>query len=571
MRSCLATEAGCGRAMSRPHSRTPLAASWSGQSPAAPGPDLPDAERNRLLRRADWRFLLPIAAPWKSICFAKGLLAEATAAVSDTCLPTCGTGESPDACDLAVAVDPDAVTLSRAWAALRPGGACYVEWNRGWRGPVGVRRRLETAGFEEVACYAPRPQPDRGAEVWVALDSDGAVQHFLSRHSRPRTGLRGLLQRLRDVLWRSSSTLRFAFPLCTVARRPRTSPVVPRAVRSPEAPKAAVRGLSPQLEQEMRSNWEAWGFGSPPGELSALLVTRGRRSINKAVALVFAEGDVQPRVVVKRARVLGAAQPMLNEAQVLRAVQARQGGTRGAPSALFCRELDGLLTLAETFVDGRPMAEMLGPENCRALALQATDWSAELAQVAHAVPQEVWWGRLIEPVVSDFEYTFGPVLDRGALRAALDVLSSLGPLPLVCEQRDFSPWNLIVAPSGELGVLDWESAERQGLPALDLIYCLMYLSASLDGSGHLWEARRRCSEPGTAMGSIAEECLGRYLHHVGVPRAALHPLAVLAWMIHAKSDYKHFCLDLGQPPAAALLRRSVFLRLWYQELEGRWT
>jgi hypothetical protein len=46
---------------------------------------------------------------------------------------------------------------------------------------------------------------------------------------------------------------------------------------------------------------------------------------------------------------------------------------------------------------------------------------------------------------------------------------------------------------------------------------------------------------------------------------------VLAWMIHARSDYKHFCLDLGQPPAAAMLRRSVFLRLWYQELGARWT
>jgi hypothetical protein len=47
----------------------------------------------------------------------------------------------------------------------------------------------------------------------------------------------------------------------------------------------------------------------------------------------------------------------------------------------------------------------------------------------------------------------------------------------------------------------------------------------------------------------------------------LQPLAVLAWMIHARSEYHHFCLDFGEPPDSAILRKSVFLKLWSQELE----
>jgi aminoglycoside phosphotransferase (APT) family kinase protein len=35
------------------------------------------------------------------------------------------------------------------------------------------------------------------------------------------------------------------------------------------------------------------------------------------------------------------------------------------------------------------------------------------------------------------------------------------------EQRDFGPWNLLVTPAGQIAVLDWESAEVDGLPALD--------------------------------------------------------------------------------------------------------
>jgi hypothetical protein len=558
--------------MSEQISSVSEAALLSRQFPPVPNMSLPDEERSRLLRRADWRFLLPTPAPRKSICFVDGLLADTTAEVSEVCLMASSTDESTRGCDLAVAADPLWVTLRRAWEALRPGGSCYIEWNRAWPGPAGVRRRLEAAGFEEVACYAPRPIPDRGTGVWVPLESDRAVQYFLTRLTRQRRGLRQLLQWLRALVWQSGLRLRFTVPLCTVARKPLGGPVGSRSMGSPAAPSAVIRGLQPQLKEELLSNWEAWGFGSPPRELSTLLVTRGKRSINKAVALIFAESHAQPLLAIKRARVPESVPPMRNEAEVLQAIQDRPRGIQGAPRVLFCQELDGFVTLAETFVQGRPVAEVLSPQNCRALALQAADWSADLAQPTCPVPRDIWWGRLIEPVISDFDRAFGPAIDRGALQESLAVLSSLGPLPLVCEQRDFSPWNLLLATNGRLGVLDWESAERQGLPGLDLIYCLTYFSAYLDGSiysGRLWEARRRCSVPGTEMGSIAQECFERYLGKVGISAAALHPLAVLTWMIHARSEYKHFCLDLGKPPEAGTLHRSVFLRLWHEELGSK--
>jgi hypothetical protein len=356
-----------------------------------------------------------------------------------------------------------------------------------------------------------------------------------------------------------------------VARKPLREPAPSRS-KKPEHTRALIRGLSPQLEGELVANWDAWGFGSPPQELSTLLVTPGKRSINKAVAIVFAESQAGPRIVVKRARVPESVPAMRNEADALRAVQGRPGGLRGAPCVLFCRELDGVLTLAESFIEGLPVAHVLRPKNCRALALLAADWSADLARGAPSVARDAWWERLVEPVIANFVRDFGSVIDPGAFREAVALLSSLEPMPLVCEQRDFSPWNLLLTPDGRLGVLDWESAAREGFPALDVIYCLTYFSAYLDGSmrsGRLYQALRRCADPATEMGSIAQECLELYLGKVGIPAAALHPLALLAWMIHARSDYKHFCLDLGKPPDHATLRRSAFLQLWYEELGSK--
>src|SRR5436190_718658 len=91
-------------------------------------------------------------------------------------------------------------------------------------------------------------------------------------------------------------------------------------------------------------------------------------------------------------------------------------------------------------------------------------------------------------------------------------LAALGDLPLVCEQRDFSPWNVLIAADGALVVLDWESAETEGLPGMDLIYFLAYLAFFLDGameSGRFRESYRAALDPATFTGAVQAECLRR--------------------------------------------------------------
>jgi hypothetical protein len=101
------------------------------------------------------------------------------------------------------------------------------------------------------------------------------------------------------------------------------------------------------------------------------------------------------------------------------------------------------------------------------------------------------------------------------------------------------------------------------------VYCLTYLTANIDGSGRVWESLRRSLYPASPAGRITQECLELYLERVAVPASAVPPLRLLTWMIHSKSDYRHFCLDLGRAPDQAELRRSVFLRLWNEELGSR--
>jgi phosphoribosylaminoimidazole carboxylase (NCAIR synthetase) len=50
--------------------------------------------------------------------------------------------------------------------------------------------------------------------------------------------------------------------------------------------------------------------------------------------------------------------------------------------------------------------------------------------------------------LEDLSSGFGAVLEPGELDRARKLLEGLGPLPIVPEHRDCSPWNVLIAPAG---------------------------------------------------------------------------------------------------------------------------
>jgi hypothetical protein len=227
------------------------------------------------------------------------------------------------------------------------------------------------------------------------------------------------------------------------------------------------------------------------------------------------------------------------------------------------------MRLGETALTSRPLWTLLRPDNYSDIALQATTWLADLVGQPEPCPRAHWWNRLIEPVFEGFHESFGPILDPGMLRETQGILDTLDVLPLVCEHRDFSPWNVLVAPDGELVILDWESAELQGCPAMDLIYFLTYLAFYVDGamrSRRFRKSYRATLDLSTLTGSVLSECVTRYVRRIGIDPDTLRPLRLLTWMLHARSEYRHFVADVAGRPGPETLRRSLFVKLWEEEL-----
>ena len=500
-----------------------------------------EATRNARLRLVDWRFLLPSPRSRRALCRTGGALAEAVAEIADQVVTDARSGD----CDLAVAMAPDARGLRELRAALAPGGACYTEWPSGEARQVGAA--LRAAGFEAITCYRRWPRSARFPAYWVPVGAPGA-EAFVRARARLRGGRARRLAA--ELLGRGRDALhgRLGGPLHVIAIAPGS-------------------GSEPGPLAIIEAAWPGWGLGSRPDRLSLLLATGGPRSVSKVVLLAFAGSEDVPVVAIKAPRVLEAADGVRREADVLERMGPRAAA--GVPRLLLRRECDGIPLIVETALGGRPLEGLIDPGTLSGWADRVTDWLAELGRGAAIRPAAHWREAIVEPSLARFERAFAGVVDPDLLEAGATIVRRIGDLPSVPEQRDFGPWNVLVRPDGGLAVLDWESGEAEGLPALDLLYFLAYASFAADRARD--RDRRAVSfvrslDPASATGAVRRRSLERYAHHVGLDPASLAPLRALVWLIHAHSDFRHAEADAGGPPPAAALQRSLFLALWTAEV-----
>ena len=346
-----------------------------------------ESNRNRLLRRVDWRYLLNEPQPETSICFGNGRLTQAISMISDQVANTDSVLQA--GCDLATAINPDAKTLHAAWTALKPGGALYTEWslptvNR-------ARHRLRSAGFQNVQCYWSWPPADRSPLFWAPLGASSAQRAWRyligSRapdHQRWRHWARWLMRSTAYLAQR----LDMLAPVYALAHKPDSTQDSASIVT---------------LNDWLRTYWPEWPIGSLTGEPSLLLLTGGLHSSNKIAALVFDEHDIQPRLIVKLPRVAESVAGLQREAETLKAVHAcRKTPLSGVPQVVFCERA----RLGETVISGVPLFTQLNHRNYRAWALKATDWLIELVGERQSVVNGAQWSRLIEPVLMTFVKSF---------------------------------------------------------------------------------------------------------------------------------------------------------------------
>lgn len=497
-----------------------------------------DDPSGRALRRVDWRFLLG-AARCDRVA-AAGADSELEAGIALAFGPVTRLHDSdPDAQDLVVLADPSARVVERAYRSLRPGGTCYIEWRRprlgGRRRTAAVRR----AGFRDLETLWAWPPPRRHPpRFWLPVDAPRAIRYFLDHRPRPRTASARATARVARSLWYGARATHLLAPLVVLARKP---------------PVAGAGSLATAL----RDRWETSGLGVAPAALDVVLLTGGESRLNKVVALAFPTGADAPALALKFARVTEAERGLSREATGLRLVAGHRS-TGQVPTLVFADRFGPAMVVAETPLTGEPLITKLSARTQLPIATQMVDVLAGFVRDQAARSAE----RVVMSALDEFTAAYGDAVGTPVLARVRARLAGLPDLPVVVEHRDCSPWNVLLAPNGEIVLLDWESSEPYGLPILDLVYFVANAAFVVDGtlrSGRERTTYARLLDAGErGTGSLATP-VARYCDAVGLDAAVVPTLRALTWMVHARSEHA-----AGQPA-----ERSTFVALVEEEV-SRW-
>lgn len=540
----------------------------------------------RLVRRLDWRFLLPDATLGR-VAIAGRDTTELAPALGTFATSVADLGRAAAAGALRAGVDFDGVVLHGmplAYAPavlplLRPGGWVYWEFEawpaplaRGhatWadmRSPAKAQRLLAAAGFEAVTLHWHRPSFARCMDI-VPLGERALLDAVLGRDSERHS--KRAAAALARVLQRAGMLERVLPAWSAVAFAPSEA-----AASAPEANAGAgahrptvVTGTQPLLRSLLAARRAEWQVHAdlPEEEVAVSYRTPRFRASGHVLGFVHARGENTPRLVAKMARLPDGAAALELEAANLGAAHAH-GEVPGAsvPRCIACVAWRGSHVLLETAVPGSP----LKPPRLRR---DAAGWSAKVTRwlvALHGATRGAALGPhgLNRCVHDPFAalHAAGGQLAALAIRTAAVLPEELTKLPAVLEHGDLASPNVLADEHGELSVVDWEQADPAGLPAADLFFFLNYAAGARDGASTVAAQVRAYHAALIAQDGWARRLVAGYAAALQLPVSVLPALLLVTWpRVVARLQSR------VQAGAGTGVESERYVALWRHTLEHR--
>jgi hypothetical protein len=355
----------------------------------------------------------------------------------------------------------------------------------------------------------------------------------------------------RHLVVLDNATARFAFSYLTATRpwKRRLAVALSGWPGAWRALGAVLPGVGVAVGRPAERPWQQWLFGPGPRAESAGAAVvstswRGKAGGMGVVLHRFPHGACQPSAVAKLASHIDRESCGSRESERLMTL-GRSAAAAGArvPAYLASADLGGRNVLLETVVSGRSAAALLAdaPDRLPSVITRVADWLERWnkATLTNGGAQD--WSSLAQALLASAELTLPHGSAGRAYRAWLAgelayFRSNLGPL--VAAHNDLTMDNVMVQCVADLGVVDWEAAERACLPLGDFYFaaCSAVLAADACPT---WSAAVQASfgQPGLATATFAP-LLHRLSLAVGVSPRLSRLSFHATWLRHAADELR---------------------------------
>jgi len=283
-------------------------------------------------------------------------------------------------------------------------------------------------------------------------------------------------------------------------------------------------------------------------ELSAMrcgLSARGKFNANKNIFYLFdpAKRDEKAKAVIKMTRAPEFNARLENEYRVLAALHEKSFVDRNTfPEPLFFGYHANLAILGQMAVYGEPFRRRTRATVDCPVANDAINWIVKLGiassnlstATSHAAAEALL--KLFRRFAEIYPLSKS---ESDFLEAQITAINCIKKFPLVFQHGDPGTWNMLVAASDRVIVIDWEAGEPEGMPLWDLFYFMRtygsWMSRVQGNKDPLKNFAQNFLEP-SALHELLAKTLARYCAGVGLEAELIAPLFYTCWMHRALKE-----------------------------------
>jgi len=253
------------------------------------------------------------------------------------------------------------------------------------------------------------------------------------------------------------------------------------------------------------------------------------------IFFVFLQGQSRPICVIKIPRIKGENDRLNREANNLKLIHNYSGLIRNSiPRVIAYEEVLGNQLLVMSAMHGNPMKPAYVREKKQICFEMVLSWLIKLNKSTKIVTKnknEKFDILVLKPILS-FENRFDLSEDEKLLITKTKTIIEhfyIQNTHSVFEHGDFSSPNILIDEDKILSVVDWELAEPNGYPTIDLFFFLTYIAFAQEKVKNLDDYLTAFHNAFFGKNAWAKPYIRKYCTVLEIPNTVLKPLFIICW------------------------------------------